>query len=182
MEDLVQCVPNFSEGRDSAKVDAIVAAITSVQGVTLLDREMDADHNRSVITFVAPREAVIEARRYCHNPVELRSGRTDRLPRQSRSAPANAIGGCSASCVSPPARAETEYRMPTWPRSPWSWERRGSPLTAGSVGFRPCAGSTHSTLLPDAASSAGRDRSGIAIRWRVSAAVRARRGPRRWSR
>jgi glutamate formiminotransferase / formiminotetrahydrofolate cyclodeaminase len=61
MNTLVECVPNFSEGRDAAKVDAIVAAISSVPGATILDREMDADHNRSVITFVAPREAVVEA-------------------------------------------------------------------------------------------------------------------------
>ncbi len=57
----VECVPNFSEGRDASKVDAIVAAITGVTGVVLLDREMDADHNRSVITFVAPKDAVGEA-------------------------------------------------------------------------------------------------------------------------
>ncbi len=61
MTTLVECVPNFSEGRDAAKVDAIVAAITAVSGATILDREMDADHNRSVITFAAPREAVVEA-------------------------------------------------------------------------------------------------------------------------
>jgi glutamate formiminotransferase len=61
MRTLVECVPNFSEGRDTAKVDAIVAAISSAAGVTILDREMDADHNRSVITFVAPPETVVEA-------------------------------------------------------------------------------------------------------------------------
>lgn len=61
MSALVECVPNFSEGRDASKVDAIVKAITGVSGVVLLDREMDADHNRSVITFVAPKEAVGEA-------------------------------------------------------------------------------------------------------------------------
>ena len=42
---LVECVPNFSEGRDAAKVDAIVEAM-KIPGVYLLDREMDADHNR----------------------------------------------------------------------------------------------------------------------------------------
>src|SRR5882762_8759454 len=57
---LVQCVPNFSEGRDSAKVDAIVNAM-KVPGVYLLDREMDADHNRCVITIVGDREAIAEA-------------------------------------------------------------------------------------------------------------------------
>src|SRR6266850_5176250 len=57
---LVQCVPNFSEGRDSAKVDAIVNAM-KVPGVYLLDREMDADHNRSVITLIGEREPIQEA-------------------------------------------------------------------------------------------------------------------------
>ncbi|MGC2541935.1 MAG: glutamate formimidoyltransferase, partial [Candidatus Sulfotelmatobacter sp.] len=53
-------MPNFSEGCDKGKVDAIVAAM-KVDGVYLLDREMDADHNRSVITLVGEREAVQEA-------------------------------------------------------------------------------------------------------------------------
>src|ERR1700716_643052 len=57
---LVECVPNFSEGRDKAKVDAIVEAM-KVPGVYLLDREMDSDHNRSVITLVGEREAIQEA-------------------------------------------------------------------------------------------------------------------------
>jgi glutamate formiminotransferase len=53
-------VPNFSEGRDAAKVDAIIEAM-KLPGVVLLDREMDADHNRSVITIAGEREAVEEA-------------------------------------------------------------------------------------------------------------------------
>jgi glutamate formiminotransferase len=57
---LVECVPNFSEGRDPAKVDAIVEAM-KIPGVYLLDREMDADHNRCVITLVGEREAIAEA-------------------------------------------------------------------------------------------------------------------------
>src|SRR6059058_786395 len=60
MSTLVECVPNFSEGRDKAKVDAIVAAM-KMDGVYLLDREMDADHNRSVITLVGEREPIQEA-------------------------------------------------------------------------------------------------------------------------
>jgi len=47
---LVECVPNFSEGRDLAKIDAIVQAMLAVPEVALLDRESDGDHNRSVIT------------------------------------------------------------------------------------------------------------------------------------
>lgn len=60
MSTLVECVPNFSEGRDKGKVDAIVAAM-KVDGVYLLDREMDADHNRCVITLAGEREAIQEA-------------------------------------------------------------------------------------------------------------------------
>ena len=60
MSTLVECVPNFSEGRDKAKVDAIVDAM-KMPGVYLLDREMDSDHNRCVITLVGEREPIQEA-------------------------------------------------------------------------------------------------------------------------
>src|ERR1039458_9246028 len=50
MRQLVECVPNFSEGRDAGKIDAIVQAVLAVPEVVLLDREADADHNRSVLT------------------------------------------------------------------------------------------------------------------------------------
>lgn len=60
MSTLVECVPNFSEGRDKAKVDAIIEAM-KMDGAYLLDREMDSDHNRCVITLVGEREAVQEA-------------------------------------------------------------------------------------------------------------------------
>lgn len=61
MKRLIECVPNFSEGRDLAKVDAIVAAMREVPSVLLLDCESDADHNRSVITLAGEPEAVAEA-------------------------------------------------------------------------------------------------------------------------
>src|SRR5258705_2525215 len=61
MKRLIECVPHFSEGRDAAKVDAIVTAMSSVPGVYVLDREMDADHNRSVITLAGGPDAVAEA-------------------------------------------------------------------------------------------------------------------------
>ena len=61
MRRLIECVPNFSEGRDPAKVDAIVAAMSTVPGVYVLDREMDADHNRSVITLAGDPDAVAKA-------------------------------------------------------------------------------------------------------------------------
>lgn len=60
MSTLVECVPNFSEGRDPAKVETIIAAM-KVDGVYLLDKEMDSDHNRCVITLVGDRDAVAEA-------------------------------------------------------------------------------------------------------------------------
>lgn len=61
MRRMIECVPNFSEGRDAGVVDQIARAIASVDGVILLDREMDPDHHRSVITFAAPAEVVAEA-------------------------------------------------------------------------------------------------------------------------
>ncbi len=60
MSTLVECVPNFSEGRDNTRVDAIVDAMR-IPGVYLLDREMDADHNRCVITLAGEREPIQEA-------------------------------------------------------------------------------------------------------------------------
>lgn len=61
MKRLVECVPNFAEGRNLSKVDAIAAAIQEVPGVFLLARESDADHNRSVITLAGDPEAIVEA-------------------------------------------------------------------------------------------------------------------------
>ncbi|HDL02564.1 MAG: glutamate formimidoyltransferase [Candidatus Zixiibacteriota bacterium] len=58
---LVECVPNFSEGRRKEVLDQIINEITSVESVVLLDREMDFDHNRAVVTFVCPPEAAVEA-------------------------------------------------------------------------------------------------------------------------
>ena len=60
MKRIVECVPNFSEGRRSEVVSAIAEAVSG-RGVVLLDQEMDADHNRSVLTFVGSPEAVVEA-------------------------------------------------------------------------------------------------------------------------
>lgn len=58
---LVECIPNFSEGRRIEVVDAIAAAIGAVHGAAILDRHSDADHNRSVITFVGTPESILEA-------------------------------------------------------------------------------------------------------------------------
>ena len=61
MRKIVECIPNFSEGRRTEVIDEIVAAIKTIPGATLLDRESDADHNRSVVTFVAPPDRVVDA-------------------------------------------------------------------------------------------------------------------------
>jgi glutamate formiminotransferase / formiminotetrahydrofolate cyclodeaminase len=61
MKRLIECVPNFSEGRDASKVDALVDVMRSVPGVFVLDRESDADHNRSVVTLVGEPYTVAEA-------------------------------------------------------------------------------------------------------------------------
>jgi glutamate formiminotransferase / formiminotetrahydrofolate cyclodeaminase len=61
MKRLIECVPNFSEGRDPVKVDAIIGTMSSVAGVYVLDREMDADHNRCVVTLAGEPNAVAEA-------------------------------------------------------------------------------------------------------------------------
>lgn len=61
MAKLVECVPNFSEGRDKILIEKIVDEVRHVQGVKLLDYSSDADHNRTVVTFVGSPEAAAEA-------------------------------------------------------------------------------------------------------------------------
>jgi glutamate formiminotransferase len=61
MNKIVECIPNFSEGRDASIVKAIASAIASVPNVVVLDQTMDSDHHRSVITFAGEPEAVLEA-------------------------------------------------------------------------------------------------------------------------
>jgi glutamate formiminotransferase len=57
----VECVPNFSEGRDPAVIDAIARAIESVPEIAVLHRTSDTDHNRSVITFAGSPDNIVEA-------------------------------------------------------------------------------------------------------------------------
>lgn len=61
MAKLVECVPNFSEGRRPEVIEEICEAIKSVEGVSLLDHEMDSDHNRAVVTFVCHPSLAVEA-------------------------------------------------------------------------------------------------------------------------
>jgi glutamate formiminotransferase len=89
---IVECVPNFSEGRDKEKLERIVDEIRKQEGVKLLDYSMDKDHNRSVVTFVGEPDQVIEAAfNACKKAAELidlrthkgehpRMGATDVIP------------------------------------------------------------------------------------------------------
>jgi glutamate formiminotransferase/formiminotetrahydrofolate cyclodeaminase len=61
MRKIVECVPNFSEGRRPEVIENIVNVIKSVNGVSMLDHEMDSDHNRAVVSFVGEPEAVFDA-------------------------------------------------------------------------------------------------------------------------
>lgn len=89
---LVECVPNFSEGRKTETVARLAQAIQSVETACVLDTHIDPDHNRSVITFVAAPERIVEAARRAvgvaselidmrgHTGVHPRLGATDVLP------------------------------------------------------------------------------------------------------
>ncbi len=61
MARIVQCVPNFSEGRDKEVIEKIIDEIRKVEGTKLLDYSPDKDHNRCVVTFIGTPEAVIDA-------------------------------------------------------------------------------------------------------------------------
>ena len=61
MAPLLEFVPNFSEGRNRALVDALVAAMTAVRGVKCLGSELDGNHNRAVVTLAGPAPAIAEA-------------------------------------------------------------------------------------------------------------------------
>lgn len=60
-QSILECIPNYSEARRPDVVEAIMSTITSVEGVTLLDRHSDLDHNRTVLTFIGPPDGVEEA-------------------------------------------------------------------------------------------------------------------------
>ena len=61
MSSLIECVPNFSEGRRPEVIEEIVRAIRAIDGVSLLDHSRDETHNRSVITFAGAAEPVVRA-------------------------------------------------------------------------------------------------------------------------
>ncbi len=69
---IIECVPNISEGRDKKKIDSIVASLAAIGGVKLLDVCIDADHNRTVLTFVGTPENIVKgAEAACNRAVEL---------------------------------------------------------------------------------------------------------------
>ncbi|MBR3386819.1 MAG: glutamate formimidoyltransferase [Bacteroidales bacterium] len=92
MKKIIECVPNYSEGRDRGIIDAIVAAIGAVEGVKVLDVDPGEATNRTVVTFVGEPEAVVEAAfkgaekakelidMRVHHGAHPRSGATDVLP------------------------------------------------------------------------------------------------------
>lgn len=92
MNKIIECVPNFSEGRDAQKIARIVSEIEKVKGVKLLNVESDADYNRTVVTFAGLPEAVKDAAFYAiemaaevidmrnHQGAHPRIGATDVCP------------------------------------------------------------------------------------------------------
>ena len=92
MQTIVECIPNFSEGKDRNKIESIIQAIAGGPDVRVLDTRMDADHNRTVVTFVGSRESVGEAALRAigraaelidlndHRGVHPRMGATDVVP------------------------------------------------------------------------------------------------------
>ena len=120
---MIECVPNFSEGRDPAKIAAIVDAIRSVPQVAVLGSESDADHHRSVVTFAGEPENVLEAAFRAvgkaaelidlrqHAGVHPRVGATDVLP----FVPLH--GSTMANCVAMAHRAGEQI-----------WQRFGIPV------------------------------------------------------
>jgi len=61
MARIIECIPNFSEGRDKEKIEKIIDTVRGVEGVKLLDYSSDADHNRTVVTLVGEPTAVENA-------------------------------------------------------------------------------------------------------------------------
>lgn len=61
MRKLMECVPNFSEGRDEALVEQIIDEVRKIEGITILDYSSDKDHNRTVLTMIGSPEQVKEA-------------------------------------------------------------------------------------------------------------------------
>ena len=97
---LVECVPNFSEGRDQGIIDAIAAAIDNAEGAYLLDVDPGKDTNRTVVTFVADYDAAVAA---AFSTIETAS----RLIDMRKHSGAHARMGATDVCPSIPVRGVT---------------------------------------------------------------------------
>ena len=86
----MECVPNFSEGRDLAKIEKIVDKFRAKAGVKLLDYSNDEDHNRLVVTVVGEPEALKDALLEAHRT----GGGTDRSHETLRAASSDGSGRC----------------------------------------------------------------------------------------
>src|SRR5436309_1175359 len=135
MEELVQCVPNFSEGRDRATLEAIVAAARTVAEVRVADWSGDPDHHRMVLTLVGPaaatRDAALAAAAEAVRRIDLtqHSGQHPRLGARRRLASRPRPGSATPLAR---ARAGLHYRHRAGPRAavpgPGARSRRGAPL------------------------------------------------------
>ena len=124
MKRIVECVPNFSEGRDMSVINRIVDAIKEVEGVKVLDVDPGEATNRTVVTFVGEPEAVVEAafrsvRRAAelidmrrHSGAHPRIGATDVLPLIPVSG--ITLEECAAMARTLAERIATELRVPTY--------------------------------------------------------------------
>lgn len=121
---LIECVPNFSEGRDPAVIARIADSIASVAGTRVLDAGSDADHNRTVITLAGPPGAVAEAAVRAageaaalidltkHTGVHPRIGSTDVIPFVPLSGAT--LGDCAAIAVEAAEEIWARYRVPAY--------------------------------------------------------------------
>jgi glutamate formiminotransferase/glutamate formiminotransferase/formiminotetrahydrofolate cyclodeaminase len=121
---LVECVPNFSEGRNTETVARLAEVISSVSSACVLDKHIDPDHNRSVITFVAAPEEIVEAAvravglaaelidMRTHTGVHPRLGATDVLPFVPVSGVS--LDDCAALAHQAGARIATELSIPVF--------------------------------------------------------------------
>lgn len=162
---MLECVPNFSEGRDKAVMEAIVTAIRSAPGVLLCGWEMDADHNRSVVTFAGAADAVIEGATrgvgkaaelihlHAHSGVHPRVGAADVVPfiplegstLAEAVAAAHRTGeaiwerfGVPAYFYGEAARRESRARLERVRRASFD----GSPPDVGNIAVHPTAGAS----------------------------------------
>ncbi len=164
MSALIQCVPNFSEGRDSEVIAAIVDAVRQTPGVRLVDWSADTDHNRLVVTFVGPPDAVqaaalasaaaaierIDLR--THHGVHPRLGALDVLPFVPLSD--ITLAECTALARSVGTTLADSFGLPVFFYEAASAEARSLPLVRKSA-FGP--------LLPDCGPPAPHPTAGAAV-------------------